>query len=402
MSVGVSAVRGDGSGYDPRAPFLSRSTPYAVLAPADDAATVPTDDYRRVTVRQMWNLAGLTPWEWGKRAVASYREHKLEHRAVYFAFFALYALAPTLVVAVSSIVLVLNDDAGEEVLTDLKRTVRESLPGDASLLIITEMDRLRETTGWLVIAGGWGLMFYSGRTTLLTVSSGLDAAYGVDQRRKLWHRNAIAVGMVLLTTFSLLALSVVLQFSADEILLRLNPEGGWGWVRIAVVYGLKWALAIGFLLAAVSLIYTYVPSCKLRWTVLTPGGAFFAATFLVSTQAFRFYIQTFGRYGDTYGALAGVVVLMTWLWLTGMLLLFGGQLNSVIHRHALAELFRKDRERILASRRFPPIGAISDPTPEEVEADLEREDADCLERNEAGDCVETAPAVLEDASAGDG
>ena len=340
----------------------------------------------------MWNLAGLTPWEWGKRAVASYREHKLEHRAVYFAFFALYSLAPALVVAVSTIVLVLQDEAREQVLTDLKITIREGLPGDASTLIIGEMDRLRETTGWLVIVGGWFLMFYSGRTTLLTVSSGLDAAYGVDERRKFWHRNVVAVGLVLLTTFSLLALSVVLQFTADELLLRLHPEGRWSWLRMAAVYGLKWVLAVGFLLAAVSLIYTYVPSCKLRWTVLTPGGAFFAATFLVSTQAFRFYIQTFGRYGDTYGALAGVVVLMTWLWLTGMLLLFGGQLNSVIHRHALAELFRKDREAIVAARRFPPIGAISDPTPEEVEEEIERDEAE-EQREQAAKRGRSAPAA---------
>ncbi|NNJ24750.1 YihY/virulence factor BrkB family protein [Alienimonas chondri] len=351
--------------------------------PAAPAKSLPKDDYRRVTTRQMWNLAGLTPLEWVKRAVASYREHKLEHRAVYFAFFALYSLAPALVVAVSTSVLVLNETAREEVLTDLKMTIREGLPGDASVLIISEMERLRKSTGWMVIAFGWTFLFYSGRTTLLTISSGLDAAYGVDERRRYWHRNVVAVGLVLLTTFSLLALSVVLQFAADELLLRLSPEGRWGWVRLVAVYGFKWVLAIGFLLAAVSLVYTYVPSCKLRWTVLTPGGAFFAATFLISTQAFRFYIQNYGRYGDTYGALAGVVVLMTWLWLTGMLLLFGGQLNSVIHRHALAELFRKDRERMLAARRFPPIGAISDPTPEEVDEELERDEAEEVAKKEA-------------------
>ncbi|MEM9703390.1 MAG: YihY/virulence factor BrkB family protein, partial [Planctomycetota bacterium] len=288
-----------------------------------------------------------------------------------------------LIVVVSSIVLALRGEAREEVLTDLKATIREGLPGDASGLIIGEMDRLRESTGLGVIAFGWGFMFWSGRTMLLTVSSGLDAAYGVDQRRKAWHRNAIAAGLILLTVFSLLGLSVVLQFTADELLLRLNPDGPWGWIRTAVVYGFKWVLAIGFLLAAVSMVYTFVPSCKLRWTALTPGGAFFAATFLIATQLFRLYIQSVANYGDTYGALAGLVVLMTWLWGTGALLLFGGQLNSVIHRHALAELFRKDRERIRAGRRFPPIGAISDPTPAEMDEDLRRDEQERTEEADA-------------------
>ena len=360
------------------------------------APQVPTDDYRRVTLKQTWTLAGLTPWECGKRAVAGYREHKLEHRAVYFAYYALYSLAPVLLVAVSTIVKVLDRDYAHEVLDDLKATIAESLPGDASLLINEEITRevgALENAGIWITLVGWGLLIYSGRTILLTVSSGLDAAYGVDKRRRFWHRNAVALGLILLTVFSLLILSVALQFAADEVLARLSPGSRFGWARTGAAYGLKWVLAIGFLLAAVSLVYTFVPSCRLRWTPLTPGGAFFAATFLISTQAFRYYIQTFGRYGDTYGALAGVVVLMTWLWLTGTLLLFGGQLNSVIHRHALAALFRKDRIEARTARDLPPIGAISDPTPEEVEEEIERdEEEECVKRNAAGECVETAPA----------
>ena len=339
---------------------------------------VPADDYRRVRTRMMWNLGGLTPWECGQRAVAGYREHKLEHRAVYFAFYALYSLAPITMVVVSTIVLLLAQSHAEDVLEGLKTTISDSLPGDASRLINTEMDReakaLWENTNWWVVVVGWSLMVYSGRTMLLTVSSGLDAAYGVDKRRRFWHRNAVALGVILLTVFSLLALSVVLQLTADEILLRLSADGRYGWARTVAVYGLKWVLAVGFLLAAVSMVYTFVPSCRLRWTPLSPGGAFFAATFLVSTQAFRYYIKTFGRYGDTYGALAGVVVLMTWLWLTGTLLLFGGQINSVIHRHSLRELFMKDRRKTREVPDVPKIGGLSDPRPEEVDAEIARDD----------------------------
>ena len=343
------------------------------------APHVPTDDYRRVSTRMMWNLGGLTPWECGKRAVAGYREHKLEHRAVYFAYYALYSLAPALIVVVSSIVLLTNERAGREVLANLRTTVSESLPGDASLLIndfITDEAEALQGNVLYLTAFGWAFLAYSGRTMLLTVSSGLDAAYGVDKRRRFWHRNAVALGLILLTVFSLLALSVALQFVADEVLDRLSPDGNFGWARTGAAYGLKWTLAVGFLLAAVSLVYTFVPSCRLRWSVLTPGGALFAATFLISTQAFRYYIQTFGRYGDTYGALAGVVVLMTWLWLTGTLLLFGGQVNSVIHRHALRELFMKDRREKREVPDVPVIGGLSDPLPEEVDADIARDEAD--------------------------
>ena len=362
--------------------------------PLASSAEVPTDDYRRVTFRQMWNLGGLTLWELGKRAVAGYREHKLEHRAVYFAFYALYSLAPALLVVVSTIVLSTDPRAGEEILESLRTTISEGLPGDASVLIngfITdEAQALRGNVLYLT-AFGWAFLAYSGRTMLLTVSSGMDAAYGVDKRRHFWRRNVVALGIILLTVFALMGLSVVLQLTADEVLMRMDADGRFGWARTATVYGLKWVLAVGFLLAAVSLVYTFVPSCRLRWSPLTPGGAFFAATFLVSTQAFRYYIQTFGRYGDTYGALAGVVVLMTWLWLTGTLLLFGGQLNSVIHRHQLAALFRSDRERARELRRFPPIGAISDPLPEEVDEQIAEDEAE--EKEERGKSAPAGPST---------
>ncbi|WP_165700693.1 YihY/virulence factor BrkB family protein [Alienimonas californiensis] len=354
--------------------------PAKLLKPSGEG---PSDDYRRVTFRQMWNLGGLTLWECGNRAVAGYREHKLEHRAVYFAFYALFSLAPALIVAVSTIVLTTSDEVGRNLLEGLRTTVSESLPGDASMLVNTlisaEAAALRENTNVYLVGFGWVFLAYSGRVALLTVSSGLDAAYGVDKRRHFWHRNAIAVGIIMLTVFSLLALSVVLQFATDELLMRLGGSERFTWARTVAIYGFKWVFAIAFLLAAVSLVYTFVPSCRLRWTPLSPGGALFAATFLVSTQAFRLYIQTFGRYSDTYGVLAGVVVLMTWLWLTGTLLLFGGQVNSVIHRHVLAELFQKDREASRAARKYPPIGAISDPTPEEVDEEIRHDEAEAKE-----------------------
>ena len=76
-------------------------------------------------------------------------------------------------------------------------------------LISAEAAALRDNTNLPLLAFGWVFLAYSGRIALLTVSSGLDAAYGVDKRRHFWHRNAIAVGIIMGTVFSLLALSVV-------------------------------------------------------------------------------------------------------------------------------------------------------------------------------------------------
>ena len=354
-------------------------------------AKVPVGDYRRVTFWTLWTLGGLSLWECGKRAVDGYREHKLDYRAQSFAFNALYSVAPALIVVVSSIVIFTDEATEDRVLNQLEVTILEGLPGDASETIVKLMRAegmaLDDNKVFLTLFG-WLFLVYTGRNMILTISGGLDYAYGVSRRR--WvYRNAVASGVVVGTVFALLLLSVTLQLVADEVLARLDPDGALGWARVGLVNTLKWVLSVLFLLMASSIVYTHVPSARLRWTLLTPGGALFAVSWMVATQGFRFYITHYGNYGQTYGALAGIVVLMTWLYLTGTLLLFGGQLNSVIHRHALAVIYTEERKRSRGVADVPAVGAVSDPTPEEVEEKLEG--AEAGEKETAPD-ADAAPA----------
>jgi membrane protein len=81
--------------------------------------------------------------------------------------------------------------------------------------------------------------------------------------------------------------------------------------------------------AAVAALYRYGPSRdKPRWTWITPGSAFAAFAWLLLTLGFGFYVVNFGNYNATYGALGAVVVLLTWMYLSSYVLLFGAELNS--------------------------------------------------------------------------
>ena len=373
---------------------------------------LPAHDYRSVRFAELWRLGGLSPWDLVRRTIAGYREHKLELRAVYFAFYALYSLAPLLIVAVSTVALVPHGETSESLLTYFLSAVEENTPGDGRDLISREIEQIQHavervpdelisaesspaseptpfdppapdpataeaaerqveavkqeleelgeavapkdrtkpsapikqeveqiesSTRWWVILIGWTFMLYSGRTMLLTVSSGLDAAYGVDRerRRVAWRRNLVAVG-VLVGAMFLLLLSLAVQIPGAEAIDWLADGTGLELIRTLFAAGLRWLIVVCFLLAATSLVYTYVPTPKVAWTPLSPGGALFAVAWIGATQSFSYYLTDFTDYSKTYGVLAGFVVLMTWLWMTGSLLLVGGQLNSVIHRHVLA------------------------------------------------------------------
>jgi membrane protein len=88
------------------------------------------------------------------------------------------------------------------------------------------------------------------------------------------------------------------------------------------------------MLLATSVIYWLIPGTKVRWHAVSPGSLFATTGWVGVTQGFRIYVENFARYNETYGALGGVVVLLVWLYLTGSLLLAGGQINAVIHRAA--------------------------------------------------------------------
>jgi membrane protein len=71
-----------------------------------------------------------------------------------------------------------------------------------------------------------------------------------------------------------------------------------------------------------------------KWKWVSPGGIIAVIIWLVATVAFQFYVTQFGKYAETYGALAGVVILILWLFITALAVLIGGELNAELERQA--------------------------------------------------------------------
>jgi membrane protein len=104
---------------------------------------------------------------------------------------------------------------------------------------------------------------------------------------------------------------------------------GLGGLGVVLGKGLTYVLLGAVAAAAAATMFRYAPSRdKARWAWLTPGSLFFAIIWIGLTLAFGFYVSNFGNYGATYGSLSAVVVLMTWLYLSSYVLLFGAELNS--------------------------------------------------------------------------
>jgi membrane protein len=117
--------------------------------------------------------------------------------------------------------------------------------------------------------------------------------------------------------------------------LRDNLPFGRAFVLLWTV--VRWVLGLSALVVLFAAIYYLAPNrTSPRWVWVSPGGILAAVIWLVASLGFSFYVSSFGKYAQTYGSLAGVVVLLLWLYLTGLALVLGGELNAELERQSAA------------------------------------------------------------------
>jgi membrane protein len=169
---------------------------------------------------------------------------------------------------------------------------------------------------------------------VLSIISSLNAAFRIKESRSWWKVKAIAMGLALVISILILwALCIVLV--SGNFMEWIARQLQFASVMIVFWKALQWPTAVLFVIFSYALIYNFGPDRKdVNWQWFTPGSVFAALLWLAVSVGFRIYLRFVNNYTVIFGSLGAAVILLVWLYVTGLAFLIGGEINANIERAA--------------------------------------------------------------------
>ena len=247
------------------------------------------------------------------------------------AYSTFFAIPAVLLVAVGVFTLV----AGPSTITTLIGHLDGVIPSSAQHLLSTSLTRASSHPKGSLIATaiGFVLAVWAVTGAMNAYMTAINLAYNRKDRRNFVKKRWVALKMAAIMVFAFVLVAVLLMFGPVISSAIASHAGSAGHAVKIAWWAAQWPILFFGLLAAFATLLYLGPDVDLpKWEFLTPGAIVAVLLWLAASAGFAVYTATFASYNKTWGSLAAVIVMLTWLWITGMALLLGAEINAESER----------------------------------------------------------------------
>jgi membrane protein len=294
------------------------------------ASSVPANKLPR---KSPWRLRVSSARTLLKHVWISSYEDGVYNRAAELAYFFFLSLFPGMIFITTLLGFVFKSNG--QLTGLLLHYLSTTLPGSAFQLIRTVITEVTRSSGSGKLTFGILAALWTANSGMNALEDALNAVYKVKESRPLWKTYGIALILTVLASLLIIAALTVFLYGGALVqvvsnTVGLRPAFYWSW-KVA-----QWPIALFFVSLVASMVYYAAPNVEQRrWQWLSPGALFATLGWVAASGLLRLYFHFFTNYAKTYGSLGAVMVLLTWLYVTGTMLLLGAEVNMVIETAAV-------------------------------------------------------------------
>jgi membrane protein len=285
-----------------------------------DAAAAP-DDPTDLTGRSWFGVL--------KRTIKEFQRDNLTDWAAALTYYGVLAIFPA-IIALVSIVGLVGPSATQPILDNLAQLA----PGPANDILSGAVKQVASSRGSASVAFvvGIAVAIWSASGYVGAFARASNAIYEVPEGRPFWKLRPMQLIVTTLMIF-LLAASALAVVVTGPVAQQLGDVVGAGSAAVTAWDIAKWPVIALVVSLMFSVLYYAAPNVKqpgFKW--ITVGGVVALVVLLVASALFAFYVANFSSYNKTYGALAGVIAFLVWLWIANIAVLLGAELNAELER----------------------------------------------------------------------
>lgn len=287
-------------------------------------------------LESLWNLHGIKVKQIARRTWKSVREDRVFGRAAELGFYFFFSLFPLLFCATAALGLAAK--SAHHIYVELLGYLFVVVPNSALGMVLHTFNQTAKAASSQKITLSLLGAIWSASMGVSAIQDTLNDVYKIEDTRSYLGARIKAIGLTLVVAV-LITLSLACMFGGTifagmaEHWFLGTGFAGWVGIGIRVV---AWILATLVLTLVFAVLYYWAPEWrKRRWRWLTPGSVIGIAGWLIASAGLRLYLHYFNNYAVTYGSLGVVIILLTWFYITGLMILAGGEINSEIEAAAV-------------------------------------------------------------------